>query len=72
MKQKNRLLAGLLAAALMLALIPSAYAAQDRCPTCGGPNGTCTVIKEANCHEEGVEEYICLNEIGRASCRERV
>ena len=62
MKQKNRLLAGLLAAALMLALIPSAYAAQDRCPTCGGPNGTCTVIKEANCHEEGVEEYICLND----------
>lgn len=30
MKQKNRLLAGLLAAALMLALVPSAYAAQDR------------------------------------------
>ena len=62
MKQKNRLLAGLLAVALMLTLVPSAFAAQGFCPTCGSPNCTCTVIKEANCHEEGVEEYICRNE----------
>ena len=56
MKRTKNVLSGLLAAALTLTMIPSAYAAQVYCPACNQPDCTASIIKEANCHEEGVEE----------------
>lgn len=61
MKRTKNVLSGLLAAALTITMIPSAYAAQVYCPACNQPDCTASIIKEANCHEEGVEEYYCHN-----------
>lgn len=59
----SRVLSGLLAAALLLSLAPAALAAETYylCTYCKQQTATRAVIKEANCHEEGVDEYICTN-----------
>ena len=64
----TRPLAALLALVMALTMTPVAAAAaavQARCPACG-QTGYCTmtVVKEANCHETGVERYVCT----RQSC----
>ena len=51
----------LLALLMLLSVVPAAHAALDsKCATCGT---ACTqiVLKQANCHEQGVVEYICVN-----------
>ena len=51
----------LLALLMLLSVIPAAYAAEvSKCSTC---DTACTkiVLKQANCHEQGVVEYICVN-----------
>lgn len=49
-----------LAVALLLPVMPSAFAATYTCELC---KKSCkyTELKEANCHEEGVVEYTCTN-----------
>ena len=52
----------LLAAMMLLSMIPFAHAEESssKCEVCGT---ACTqiVLKQANCHEQGVIEYICVN-----------
>lgn len=62
-KHTSRVLSGLLAALLLLSLAPAALAAETYylCPYCQKQTAKRTVIKEANCHEEGVDEYVCTN-----------
>lgn len=58
---RRSVLALLMAAAMLLPTLPMAQAANDsKCSVCGTP---CTqiVLKQANCHEQGVVEYICVN-----------
>lgn len=59
-KMLTRPLAALLALVMALTLAPAASAEGRTCPKC---NATCveTVIKEANCHEEGAAKYVCPN-----------
>ena len=60
---RRRFLSGLLAAVLLLTLAPLGQAAETYyiCPACKQQTATLSVIKEANCHEEGVTEYFCYN-----------
>ena len=60
---RRRILSGLLAAVLLLTLAPLSLAAETYyiCPACKQQTATLTVVKEANCHEEGVNEYFCHN-----------
>ena len=69
----TRPLAALLALVMALTMTPAAAAAAEvwaQCPTCKSSNCTMTVVKEANCHETGVERYVCKNPacsmVGRA------
>ena len=58
---RRSILAMLLAVIMLLPTAPIVHAAQDgKCDVCGT---TCTqiVLKQANCHEQGVVEYICVN-----------
>ena len=58
---RRSILAMLLAVIMLLPAAPIVHAAQDgKCDVCGT---TCTqiVLKQANCHEQGVVEYICVN-----------
>lgn len=59
----TRPLAALLALVMALTMTPVAAAAavQVKCPFCDY-TGYCTmtVVKEANCHETGVERYVCV------------
>lgn len=58
---RRSILAMLLAVIMLLPAAPVARAAKDgKCEVCGT---TCTqiVLKQANCHEQGVVEYICVN-----------
>ena len=58
---RRSILAMLLAVIMLLPAAPIAHAAQDgKCNVCGT---ACTqiVLKQANCHEQGVVEYICVN-----------
>lgn len=59
----RRSLAALLALALTLTLAPAAaaQAVYTYCQTCGELSLESKVLHEANCHEEGVIEYICNN-----------
>ena len=64
MKQKlprRRGLSLLLALAMVLSLAPAAFAATVRCPECNSTNCTKTTVAEANCHEGGVDRYVCKN-----------
>ena len=58
-----RLSAALLALVLTLALVPAGRAFTDICPQC---KAACEVkvVREPNCHEEGVYEYLCTNTQG--------
>lgn len=61
LKFSARLSALLMAALMFVSILPIAHAADDsKCATCGT---VCTkiVLKQANCHENGVVEYICAN-----------
>ena len=49
----------LLALAMVLTLVPTALAASFECPKCGSTHYTKTVVAEANCHERGVDRYVC-------------
>ena len=73
-KRINRALAALLALVMAMTLAPAAGASgavAARCPVCG-QSGYCTmtVVKAANCHETGVERYVCTrsgcNSLGQA------
>lgn len=58
---RRSILAMLLALTLLLPTVPVVHAAHDdKCEVCGT---VCTqiVLKQANCHEQGVIEYICVN-----------
>ena len=58
---RRSILAMLLAVIMLLPAAPIVHAAQDgKCDVCGT---ACTqiVLKQANCHEQGVVEYICVN-----------
>ena len=58
---RRSILAMLLAVIMLVPAAPVARAAKDgKCEVCGT---TCTqiVLKQANCHEQGVVEYICVN-----------
>lgn len=60
-KMMRSLFALLLAAVMLLPTMPVARAASDgKCSVCGT---ACTqiVLKQANCHEQGVVEFICVN-----------
>lgn len=59
----SRALSGALAVVALLSLVPTALAAETYyfCNTCKQQTATLTIIKEANCHEEGVDEYVCTN-----------
>lgn len=62
MKKKNLLtrpLAALTALLLALTLVPTALAATEVCPYHSDRVCSETIIKKANCHEEGVAEYSC-------------
>lgn len=54
----------MLSLVLLLSVLPAAHAADDtseeRCSKCKQLYDR-TVLKQANCHEEGVVEYICTN-----------
>ena len=72
-KMLTRPLAALLALVMALTMTPVAAASEERwapCPTCTSSNCVMTVVKEANCHEKGVERYVCRNAactmVGRA------
>ena len=54
----RRAKAALLALLLLLSLIPTALAA-DVCPQCTSANCVKTVVKKANCHEAGVDKFVC-------------
>ena len=61
MKISRSLIALLLAAVMVLPLMPSVHASEEnKCGECGM---ICTqiVLKQANCHEQGVVEDICVN-----------
>ena len=49
----------LLALAMVLTLVPTALAVSVKCPECGSTDCTKTVVAEANCHERGVDRYVC-------------
>lgn len=58
---RRSILAMLLALLMLVPAAPVAHAAKNgRCEVCGT---TCTqiVLKQPNCHEQGVVEYICVN-----------
>ncbi len=58
---RRSILAMLLALLMLVPATPVAHAAKNgRCEVCGT---SCTqiVLKQANCHEQGVVEYICVN-----------
>ena len=60
-KFRRALLALLLAVTMLLPAVPAVRAANEgKCKVCGT---TCTqiILKQANCHEQGVVEYICVN-----------
>ncbi len=61
LKFTARASAFLMAVLMFVSILPVAHAADDsKCATCGT---ACTkiVLKQANCHENGVVEYICAN-----------
>lgn len=60
-KFRRSVLAVLLAVAMLLPTMPLVRAASDAtCDTCGRPCSQ-IVLKQANCHEQGVVENICVN-----------
>lgn len=59
-KFHRRAVSAILALLLLLPVIPTAEAATYKCKACG-KNCDYTVLKEATCQEEGVDEYICTN-----------
>lgn len=60
-KFRRSFLAVLLAVIMLLPTMPGARAASDeRCDVCETVRSQ-IVLKQANCHEQGVVEYICVN-----------
>ena len=55
---RRRALSLALVLTLLLAAVPAAHAAQN-CPSCASANCTITEVKAANCHETGVDKYVC-------------
>ena len=64
----RRALSLLLTGLMLLSMIPTALAAVT-CPACGSGNCTKDVHLEANCHEKGVDRYICRS-YGKTSLQE--
>lgn len=61
LKFSAKVSAFLMAMLMLVSILPVAHAADDnKCSVCGT---VCTkiVLKQANCHENGVIEYICVN-----------
>lgn len=65
-KLPARLSAALLTLVMVLTLVPVAHAVTSYCPKCGAPCEM-NVVREPNCHEEGVYEYLCQNQTGGCS-----
>lgn len=55
---KQRAMSLLMTLLLLLTMLPTALAA-DTCPSCGSGSCTRSVVKAANCHETGVDKYVC-------------
>lgn len=65
-KLPARLSAALLTLVMVLTLVPVAHAVTSYCPKCGAPCEM-NVVREPNCHEEGIYEYLCQNQAGGCS-----
>lgn len=57
---RRRAASAVLALILLLGTIPAAYATDDGKCACGATYNR-TILKQANCHENGVVEYTCPN-----------
>lgn len=66
---RERGLALLLVLVLALGMVPTAFALNAVCPACHSTNCTVEVVLEANCHEKGIERYVCAN-CGRTTLQE--